>query len=46
MAQIILLLDEIRISNIEQININEEINNKCSLDSISEEYIKTISNIF
>ncbi len=46
MAQIILLLDEIRISNIEQININEEINNQCSLDSISEEYIKTISNIF
>lgn len=45
-AQIILLIDEIKISIIEKLNKTQESNSDFFIDEISEEYIKSISNIF
>ena len=45
-AQVILLLDEIKISTIEKLNKTEDSNSEFFIDEISEEYIKSISNIF
>ena len=45
-AQVILLLDEIKISTIEKLNKTQDINSEFYIDEISEEYIKSLSNIF
>ena len=45
-AQVILLLDEIKISTIEKLNKTQDKNSEFYIDEISEEYIKSISNIF
>ena len=45
-AQVILLLDEIKISTIEKLNKTQDKNSEFYIDEISEEYIKSISNSF
>ena len=45
-AQVILLLDEIKISTIEKLNKTQDKNSEFYIDEISEKYIKSISNSF
>ena len=45
-AQVILLIDDIKISTIEKLNKTQDSNSEIFIDEISEEYIKSISNIF
>ena len=45
-AQVILLIDDIKISTIEKLNKTQDTNSEFYIDEISEEYIKSISNIF